>query len=402
MFVAGDLPRGVASSLFTELTTGFSGVVTAIVLGLAGCVVVLGALLTGSRLLRQWLTRRRTALAAPARPWVLELASSDEAMVRIALGRIGALDRRHWMAIEPTVVSLLGKVRGELCSCLAGLFDERGVTARAVHDVRAGRRFGRFRQGRRARAAALLGDLGYAAAVPELCALLDDRGLVVRVAAVRALGRIGRPAAAGPLLGTLTGSRRAPSDIVAYALIQIGQAAHADLVVAIGDTDPLVRAVAIEILGRTGAVTAAGPVIGVLRADPSGDVRVRAARALGRLGVPCALAPLLAATGPGEPLALRAAAASALGDLGAAQAALSLGALLNDGSYQVAHNAAWALRYLGRAGEEALMTAMAASVQPAASHALEVLAVASIEAERRPRPRARTGPAARPGAAARR
>ena len=383
---AGGLAGTVATGLFAVLTQGFSGVIVAIVLGMAGCVGVLGVLLVSSRVLRPWRERRRRALAAPVRPWLLELATSDDARVAVALSRIGALDRRHWQAIEPTVVSLLGKVRGDLRSSFARLFDERGVTERALRDVRTG---GRFRKIRRARAAAVLGDLGHTGALQALCALLDDRSPAVRIAAARALGKIGRAEAAGPLLGTLAGARRVPSDIVAYALIQIGPAAHADLIQAIGHAEPLVRAVAIEILGRTGAVAATGPVIGALRADRSQDVRIRAARALGRLGLPIGMVPLLAATVPGEPSTVRAAAATALGDLGAAEAAPALEALLSDLAYQVAHDAAGALRRLGSAGDEALVRIMGAGVQPAAAHAVEVLAMASIEAERRPRRRPR-------------
>ena len=368
------------------ITGSFAGVVAVVVLSLAGCIGLLGILIVTSRVLRQWREHHRAALTALARPWLLELASGDDARVAGARSRVAALDRGQWKALEPTVVSLLTKVKGELRSSLVLLFDERGMTAHALRGLRSG---GRFRQVRRARAAALLGSLGNQDAWAPLCAALEDRSLAVRIAAARALGQIGVAGAARPLLGKLAGSRRVPSDIVAYALIQLGPGAQRDLVQAVSHEEPLVRAVAIEILGRTGTVSAVQALIAALQRDRSEEVRIRAAQAIGRLGTPAGVAPLLAITDVGEPTALRVAAAAALGDLGAGTATPRLERLLHDPAYHVAHNAAGSLLRLGPAGEAALTRAVTGGEIQAAAHAMEVLAIASIEAARMPRARTR-------------
>ena len=175
---------------------------------------------------------------------------------------------------------------------------------------------GRFHQVRRARAAALLGSLGNQDVWAPLSAALEDRSL----AAARALGQIGMAGAARPLLEKLAASRRVPSDIVAHALIELGPGAQGDLIQAASHEEPLVRAIAVEILGRTGAVNAVQTLIGALQGDQSEEVRIRAARAIGQLGTPVGVAPLLATIDAGELTALRAAAAAALGDLGAGAA----------------------------------------------------------------------------------
>jgi HEAT repeat protein len=370
----------------TAGTASQPGFITVVVLSLAGCVGLLGILIVTSRVLRQWREHRWAALNALARTWLLELATGDDARVAGARSRIAALDRRQWKALEPTVVSLLAKVKGELRSSLVSLFDERGTTAHALHRLRSG---GRFRQVRRARAAALLGSLGTQDAWAPLCAALEDRSLAVRIAAARALGQVGVAGAARPLLGKLAGSRRVPSDIVAYALIQLGPGAQRDLVQAVGHEEPLVRAVAVEILGRTGAVSAVQALVAALQGDRSEEVRIRAARAIGRLGTPAGVAPLLAITDAGEPTALRVAAVAALGDLGAGTATPRLERLLHDPAYHVAHNAAGSLLRLGPAGEAALTRAVTGGEIQAAAHAMEVLAIASVEAARRPRARTR-------------
>ena len=362
------------------------GVIRVVVLSLAGCIGLLGILIVTARVLRRWREHRRAALNALARTWLLELATGDDARVAGARSRVAALDRRQWKALEPTVVSLLAKVKGELRSSLVSLFDERGTTEHARHGLASG---GRFRQVRRARAAALLGSLGNQDAWAPLCAVLEDRSLAVRIAAARALGQIGVAGAARPLLGKLAGSRRVPSDIVAYALIQLGPGAGRDLVQAVSHEEPLVRAVAVEILGRTGAVSAVQTLIAALRGDRSEEVRIRAARAIGRLGMLAGVAPLLTIIDAGESTTLRAAAAAALGDLGAGAATPRLERLLHDPAYHVAHNSAGSLLRLGPAGEAALTRVVTDGEEQAAAHAMEVLAIASIEAARRPRGRTR-------------
>ncbi|HWH01249.1 MAG TPA: HEAT repeat domain-containing protein [Pilimelia sp.] len=314
---------------------------TAVLLLLAGIVVLLGLVIAVVRGVRVARTRRAARLIAGPRRALLTLLADDDPE---AADHLVALPERTWQATQPTAVALLGKIRGEARDGLLDVFERRGVTATALRDLR---RPGRVR---RARAAEALGNLGRREAVPRLCAMLAGEDPEARVVAVRALGRIGDPAAAGPLLASLSAAEPTPSQLVAHALVQLGPDAVPSLTDALRHPDALVRVTALDALGLLGAAAGTGVVAEVLRDDPDPDVRSAAAATLGRLGAPGGLTPLLAALAPTEPTALRVAAARALGELGAAAAVEPLGELLHDPQYRVAHEAAHALRRLGPAG----------------------------------------------------
>ncbi len=207
---------------------------------------------------------------------------------------------------------------------------------------------------RRARAAHLLGQAGHRVARADLERMLRDRDEDVRRVSAAALGHLGDPRSTTPLLRTLAARRAVPASVVASAVAELGQWAHAALFSAIGDESPLVRAVAIEICGLAGAVPASPVLRAALRHDGQIEVRVRAARALGRLGVPDAVADLVAAGGPKQPAALRMVVARALGDIGSPQAVPGLRRMLGAPEHRVAANAAAALARLGGHGVAAL------------------------------------------------
>ena len=159
-----------------------------------------------ARALRQWLDQRRERLAAvPRRALLAYLADGgpeDE------LAPLVQMPGPQWRALEPSATALLAKVRGETREALVTLFERRGMGDRALRDL------SRRARVRRARAAELLGSLGRHDAVPALAALLTDRDPEVRLVAIRALGRIGDPAATAPLLSTLAGPDPAPVQLV--------------------------------------------------------------------------------------------------------------------------------------------------------------------------------------------
>jgi HEAT repeat protein len=365
------------------LTRALGLILSALLFALA----VLALLLTVGRLLREWRERRQARLAEPVREVLFELAAQAEP--EQALRRLAGLDARRWAAIEPTVVSLLSKVRGEAQASLVRLLEQRGTKSSALRDVH------RRSPVRRATGAEILGSLGSRDALAELVRLLGDRDPDVRAVAARALGRIGDPAAASHLLDSLVGPRTIPPHLVAHAVVKLGAGARPALAVATRHASPLVRATAIEIIGLTGAVAQVRRVAEALWSDSSLEVRIRAARALGRLGMPAGLEPLLAAAAEDQPVVLRAVAARALGELGAAQAAAPrLGVLLADPAYRVAHNAAQALLALGVTGRLILAEAAAGAHGPqAALHAREALALAELERERSERRERRDLPA---------
>ncbi|GAB1689188.1 HEAT repeat domain-containing protein [Krasilnikovia sp. M28-CT-15] len=313
--------------------------VTIAILVLAGAIVILGGAAALVRVVRTLRQRRQDRLAAAPRKALLAfVADSGES----GADELLAISPRAWQAVEPVAVDMLGKVRGDAHRALTEVFERRGVGDRALTQLTSSDPV------RRARAAETLGHLRRLHALPQICALLDDRQPDVRVVAVRALGGIGEPAAAGPLLAALT--RPVPAHLVAHALARIGAGTVPTLEAALSQPEPLVRATALDALGLIGATGSVSAINDLLHDEADAEVRLAAVRALGRLGGRSAVAPLLAATRPGNPDTLRAAAARALGDIGAAAAGKELALLLADPAYPVAHEAAQALRRIGPAG----------------------------------------------------
>jgi HEAT repeat protein len=360
-------------------------VFTVTIVVLVGVVTVTGLGIAVVRILRQARRRRQAGLAAgPRRALLAFVADNGEEGGHDLV----AIPDDAWKAAEPGALSLLGKLRGEAHQALVSVFLRRGTARAALRDLRSRSRV------RRARAAQVLGDLELRPAVPELCRLLSDRHSEVRVVAVRALGRIGDPAAAWRLIASLDRSDPVPSLLATHALVQLGPDAEVTLSAALDHPQARVRVVCLDALGLLGAAGSVSRMARVLREDTTLEVRVAAATNLGRLGVRSALEPLIGALNLARPAPLRAAAARALGDLGAPAAVPALVAMLNDEEYRVAHEAAHALRRLGRTGVQALRTMldtelaeMAASgggahARPssAAGHAREALALAAIAA----------------------
>ncbi len=336
---------------------------------LIGGVAAVTAAVAAARALRQWYGHHRDRLAAgPRRALLAYLADGGPDEELDALVRMPG---PQWRALEPSATAMLAKVRGETREALVALFERRGVGDRALRDL------GRRGPVRRARAAEVLGNLGRRDAVPAMSALLDDRDPDVRLVAIRALGRIGDPAATGPLLSTLAGPAPAPVQLVGYALIQLEQAADEPLRAGLNHPEPQVRATVLDTMRLRGTTGAEARVIAVLRDDESAEVRRRAAGMLGRVGTRAALDPLAAAATGDPARSVRAAAAAALGELGSPAAVPVLRDLLGDRRYLVAHQAAGALVRLGERGMAALGDRVAGD-DLAAAHAREALAAAEL------------------------
>jgi HEAT repeat protein len=374
------------------------GAFTVSIVVLLTVVVVTGLGIVAARISRQVRQRKRAALAAgPRRALLAFVADHGEE----GSHDLVAIPDDAWKAAEPGAFGLLGKLRGEAHLALVAVFLRRGTARAALRDLRS---HGRVR---RARAAQLLGDLELREAVPELCRLLTDRQGEVRVVAVRALGRIGDPAAAWRLIASLDQSDSVPSLLVTHALVQLGAEAEVTLSAALDHPQARVRAVCLDALGLLGSAGSVSRVSRVLREDTVLDVRVAAAANLGRLGTRSALDPLIDALAPSRPAALRSAAARALGELGTPAAVPALTGLLEDREYRVAHEAANALRRLGRTGLDALRSVLDTETadqvragrglhtrpSSAAGHAREALALAAVSAGARAVPRPIVAPA---------
>jgi HEAT repeat protein len=342
-------------------------------LAIALLCVVLALAIVLRRGLRQRSDRRELALAEPYRPLLVALVVDDDPRAE-HLSTLLAVDDRTWRALEPIIVAMVRKLRGEARAALVDLLDRRGTIARLTRQLR-----GRGAVGR-ARSAELLGLLGEHAPQQELERMLaDDRDPDVRIVAARALGEIGQPSSTAALLAAVSGARAVPLRIVARSLARLGPGAAPVLIEAMTSSDGPARAVAAEILGLGGAVTAVGVLSSHALHDPDEDVRIRCARALGRIGVPSALAVLGRCVAVDEPPALRAVAARAIGDVGGPEALRLLQPLLVDEQHRVASNAARAMSGLGPRALVVLRE-VAAGDGRGAGYAAEALAVHELSA----------------------
>lgn len=192
----------------------------------------------------------------------------------VALGQLG--DAR---AVEPLLEALTdteADVRVGVAGALGLLGDLSAVEPliRALQDED---------PGARAAAASALGQLGPvlagvadARAVAPLIAALQDGFAAVRDGSATALGQMGA-LAVQPLLTALRGQDLAVRKGATQALVKIGPPAIEPLIAAL--EDPLLRGMAVTMLGRIGDVRAVEPLIAVLRADTE-PVRRSAAETL--------------------------------------------------------------------------------------------------------------------------
>lgn len=350
-----------------------------LLVALAATGLLVLALVTGTvgwRVARRARAARTARRARPLRPLLVLLVAGEPEEAVEAAARLAALEATSWRAVEPGVAALLGKVRGDAHGEVVRLLDERGVLDRARRDLR------RRSAVRRCAAAELLGRAQVTSAGRGLLRLLDDRDAEVRQVAARALGRIGDPVAAAPLLAALAARPpRVPTNVVAQALLRVGLPSAPALVAAVGHPVPVVRTTAVEVLGRLGAVSAFDALAERVAQDELDEVRARAATALGALGLPAAAAALVTAAGPDSAAAVRVAATRALGELGVAQGADALCALLDDDDERVAAEAGTALLGLGDRGRDLLVRVAAdtrGGLLRGPEQAQEVLALAAV------------------------
>ena len=141
-------------------------------------------LIVATKVTRTLRDRRTSALVAPHRLDLLAVASGedDDGTHREALMAVDGPARE---ALDDAVVDLLAKVRGVPAEELASVLLAHGAVDRAPHDLKHRNTI------RRARAAHVLGLCHVGAALPLVIEALRDPAPEVRVAATRALGRLG-------------------------------------------------------------------------------------------------------------------------------------------------------------------------------------------------------------------
>lgn len=142
---------------------------------------------------------------------------------------------------------------------------------------------------------------------------LKNSDWIVRMQAVRALGRIKEQSSIEHLIPLLQDKVKAVREETSTALATIGEAALPALQEAIQHEDWLVRLHAVEALGKTKSAYAVEPLLTLLFNDRDSAVREDAVRALGEIGDPQAVGYLF--TVMKEP-GLRVLAIEALGHIG--------------------------------------------------------------------------------------
>jgi len=331
----------------------------------AALAVTAGALITFAVSARR---RRRSggatdaAMEAEVRRMLFRAVDEGD----LAPSAIQALSAPQQRALEAQARTLLPNLRGEDHETIGRVLDRLGAVDAAREQAQSKRALAR------AQAGEFLGQSGSPDAVRDLLRLLEDSDPKVRWAAARGLGRLGHPTAVEPLLASLEGTHVVPVDVVADALFQIRECPVPLLRRGLESPSVPTRAVALELLGRFQALSAADDVIDLLHNDPSVEVRARAARSLGRMGSPRALEPLLSCVESG-PVAMRSQAIWALGEIGAPEALPVLSGALMGPSHHISELAADALAAMGPLGV-AVLTDIATGEGGAAGVASRALA----------------------------
>ncbi len=213
---------------------------------------------------------------------------------------------------------------------------------------------------------------------------------IVRMHAVKALGRLQDPQSVPALIPLLQDKVKAVREEVSSALAAIGEASIPALLQALAHQEWLVRLHAVESLGKTRSQKAVEPLLSVIFNDGDSAVREDAVRALGDIGHPQAVEFLF--TAMKEP-GLRTLAVEALGRIGDRRAVpVLMEVVTGTNPPEVTRAVAgcgdqWneefltrgaAVRALGAIGDEAALPALVAALEPTFTRADAAAALAKF------------------------
>lgn len=316
---------------------------------IAACILILALIIVS-----KWHRGRRTANAAnqvaPHRHALLEVAAGEDE-AGLARGELSDLGPAVWKHMNPLVISMLSNVRGTPAAELALVLESHGEVARArrmAHSASAVQR---------SRGAYRLGLIGDRDSVGLLIDLLSDKSDEVRLVATRALGAIGDPVAAAPVIEALRqkhGRIGVPAWIAEEALLSMGMDVVPVVLNAMTDKEHGIRNVGAVVAGLGTFVSTASILRRLITSDVSSQVRRSAAVSLGNVGDASDVGVLAAHTGAQHPQALRRICAESLGTLGHRDALPVLTTLLDDDDQRVAQLAADAMVLIGLEGIRAL------------------------------------------------
>ncbi|GAB3877041.1 HEAT repeat domain-containing protein [Terrabacter terrigena] len=330
------------------MTVSGALLLAAIIAILGGCLLLVIAVVT-VRARRQSRNQRDQMLLSPLRPPLITVASGedDDGAAAEQLTWATGMSRT---VLDRNIVELLTKIRGVPAEQLVRVLEVHGAVEAAVTDLT------HRSSVRRARAAQLLGLARAGHAVPLLVEALHDESVEVRNSAAYALGLIGDPAAAGPVLAAIgVPDRGLPAATAAETLQSMGVGISEVLREGLRSDDARTRMVAAHLGGERSFTRGLPELRHLLGHDVDVTVRETCAVAIGRLGRSEDVAVLARHTAVDEPLPLRRACVQALGELREEAAVPTLASLLEDADPRLAELSATALLGLGTEGHDALV-----------------------------------------------
>jgi HEAT repeat protein len=209
--------------------------------------------------------------------------------------------------------------------------------------------------------------------IPHVTRLLDDRNPQVRLAAVRALGRIGTTASASALIQHVDKKdARIPPQPITMSLVRTGVHAAEPLIAALGAQRVGVRVMAAEVLGVLEVMRASEPLERMLAVDPDVGARIAAAHALGRLGMPGSVPGLIRSLEMNYQTDVLGAACKSIGQIGNPASIRALEWAMGHAEPAVQIAAATAMIPMGEAGID-MLRSIAQQAGPGCHAAREVL-----------------------------
>ncbi|HWR97980.1 MAG TPA: HEAT repeat domain-containing protein [Candidatus Methanoperedens sp.] len=352
--------------------------------GAEAVIPLLDALFSGQRALR--------AVALSAAHRLLGRLGSGAAASTFAAGVRARADaaffaflheslRHHDSQVRTAAISLLGCAPGKPAAAMAieVLADAPEAEQAALADILAALPEGELQPlvpalgapspAVRLRLAEVFGRREHAGAVPALLGLLSDRTGHVRAAAATALGRIGDPVAAAPLVALLRDPFPDVREAGMAAIVAMGgrNPALRELILALiaphfAAAEEELAAAAVRIAGRLGDHTQIGRIALALR-DDRGGVRRAAVEALGALGGSEAVEALRAAL-TDEDVAVRREAVARLGGTREPEALELLLPMLGDEDLWVRVRAVQALAGFADSSARGILLSLAATDPP--------------------------------------
>jgi HEAT repeat protein len=317
------------------------------VLGLAATVILLALFLVIERSAAA-ISRFRIDRREPALTRLVYRALQSTSGPPSEFRRLSRFDRR---LVRSILLGLALDLRGETGEAIAVLYRHLGFLKIDLARLKA------WRASQRANAAADLGLIHFADAVPALAQALNDPDVRVRQAAVWALGQVGSPEALSSLVHLLGDPSMAVSHRVQEVLAERGREVVGPMLTyAEGTSSRAGRLAAIELFGWL-RITTASDLLLVSMSDLDPEVRVKSVKAAAAIGDPRFLEAFHAALEDSS-WAVRCQAAKGLSLFGSPESVPRLARALRDQQWWVRFYAATALAEGGPAGAEALSSAL--------------------------------------------